>query len=76
MGIDVTDIGTSNQTLKNIYDLCDGYYELTLEASGENRVARGVSDSDSTNSVSSRIDTIPDGQLGSSRFILYIVVEK
>lgn len=74
--IDVTDIGTSNQTLKNIYDLCDGYYELTLEASGENRVARGVSDSDSTNSVSSRIDTIPDGQLGSSRFILYIVVEK
>ena len=74
--IDVTDIGTSNQTLKNIYDLCDGYYELTLEASGENRVARGVSDSDSTNSVSARIDTIPDGQLGSSRFILYIVVEK
>lgn len=74
--IDVTDIGTSNQTLKNIYDLCDGYYELTLEASGENRVARGVSDSDSTNSVSTRIDTIPDGQLGSSRFILYIVVEK
>ena len=74
--IDVTDIGTSNQTLKNIYDLCDGYYELTLEASGENRVARGVSDSDSTNSVSSRIDTIPDGQWGSSRFILYIVVEK
>ena len=74
--IDVTDIGTSNQTLKNIYDLCDGYYELTLEASGENRVARGVSDSDSTNSVSARIDTIPDGQLGSSRFILYIVLEK
>ena len=74
--IDVTDIGTSNQTLKNIYDLCDGYYELTLEASGENRVARGVSDSDSTNSVSARIDTIPDGQVGSSRFILYIVVEK
>ena len=74
--IDVTDIGASNQTLKNIYDLCDGYYELTLEASGENRVARGVSDSDSTNSVSSRIDTIPDGQFGSSRFILYIVVEK
>ena len=74
--IDVTDIGTSNQTLKNIYDLCDGYYELTLEASGENRVARGVSDSDSTNSVSSRIDTIPNGQFGSSRFILYIAVEK
>lgn len=74
--IDVTDIGTSNQSLKNIYNLSDGYYELTLEASGENRVARGVSDSDSTNSVSSRIDTIPDGQFGSSRFILYIVVEK
>ena len=62
--IDVTDIGTSNQSLKNIYNLSDGYYELTLEASGENRIARGISNSDNNNSISSRIDTIPERTSG------------
>lgn len=62
--IDVTDIVTSNQSLKNIYNLSDGYYELTLEASGENRIARGISNSDNNNSISSRIDTIPERTSG------------
>ena len=62
--INVTDIETSNQSLKNIYNLSDGYYELTLEASGENRIARGISNSDNNNSISSRIDTIPERTSG------------
>lgn len=62
--INVTDIVTSNQSLKNIYNLSDGYYELTLEASGENRIARGISNSDNNNSISSRIDTIPERTSG------------